>query len=388
MNKDVINKQLEKIIQSRHFNKSKVSCDLLEYLVQTSLEDKNPKEYTIGVELFGKKYDDETRQDSNIRVYIHNTRKKLKEYYENEGNKDNVIFEIERGKYKVHFQTRKEVASGKPKTYFISFLLTLGLLIIISLLYLLRDKNTASSWQNLPVWQEFADNKKETLLILGDYYVFNGILPTGNAGIYRDFSINSEVDYEHLLDKNPELVKTLSKSNLTYLSKMAAFCESDIYKIFAKTGGAINIKLLSDVQPTDLKLYNIIFVGNYKNMGIFENVIREMNFSFGVVNSSIQYIFSNDPCAQIYEATGNNMKEEDFALVINTKGYTGNRFLFFLSSQDIGNIAMVKQLTNLAYMKKFNEEQLKTLNPNDFRALYKVEGINKTDLSFELLRVE
>ena len=388
LDKNLIKKYLDKILQSGYFNKSKVSCDLLEYLVKASLEGNNPKEFTIGVELFGKKYDNRTKQDSNIRVYIHNIRKKLKEYYENEGSRDEIIFELERGKYIVNFKTRKEIASEKPKSYLVSFLLTLGLLIMVSVFYFLKTKKEASPWKRLPVWQNFADNRKETLLVLGDYYVFNGLLPTGNSGIYRDFFINSEVDYEHLLDKKPELVKTLSKSNLTYLSKMAIFCESDIYKVFARTGGTINVKLLSDIQPTDLKQYNIIFIGNYKNMGIFENMVHEMKFAFGVANSSIQYIFANDPCARIYEASGNNLKEEDFALIVNTNGYNGNRLLLFLSSQDIGNIASVKQMTNSAYLKQFTTDKLKNLDPENFHALYKVEGINKTDLSINLIRVE
>jgi hypothetical protein len=169
---------------------------------------------------------------------------------------------------------------------------------------------------------------------------------------------------------------------------MAVFCESDIYEVFTETGAPITVKLLSDVQPSDLKSNNVIFIGNYKNMGILENVIREMKFSFGVANASVQYIFSNDPCARIYEAPNHNLTEEDFALVIHAPGYAGNRFLFFLSSQDIGNISTVSQLTNAAYLNQFVQKQLKPLNKTDFKALYKVEGINKTDLSFELLRVE
>ena len=99
--RELINRQLKKIIESRHFNKSKISCDLLEYLVSTSLEEKSPKEFTIGIELFGKKYGEETKPDANIRVYIHNLRKKLNDYYEEEGSKDPLVFEIEKGKYTV-----------------------------------------------------------------------------------------------------------------------------------------------------------------------------------------------------------------------------------------------------------------------------------------------
>lgn len=389
MTKDIqlINKYLKKITESRHFVKSRISCDLLVYLTKASLEGKNPKEYTIGVELFGKKYDDDQKPDSNIRVYIHHVRKKLKDYYEDEGKKDPILFVIEKGKYHVRFDPPQKYRKPAKNRFLIPFLISFGALAVVSIL-LVNSGEKESVWKNLPIWQDFADTEKSTLLVLGDYFVFNGILPTGNTGIYRDFSINSEVDYEYLLDKNPELVQTLSKSNLTYLSKMAAFCQNDIYRVFAQTGGNIEVKLLSDIQPTDMKEHHIIFVGNYKNMGIFENIIREMNFSFSVADASIQHIVSNDPCAEIYEAQNVSLKEEDYALVIHTSGYTNNRFLFLLSTQDIGNISTVSQLTNPDYLKQFVEEHLRDLNQKDFKALYKVEGINKTDLSFELIRVE
>ncbi|MGE4587872.1 MAG: hypothetical protein AB7D05_11070 [Mangrovibacterium sp.] len=390
MDKELIYKYLIKIQKSRHFNKSKVSCELLEYLVRNSLENRNPKEYTIGVELFGRKYEDESRQGSNIRVYIHNLRKKLREYYEEEGSRDPVVFVIERGKYRVQFKSRKEYTGSRHPSYLSPFLACLALVFIMVLVLLLKTDRSASRnvWQNLPVWQELADNKRETLLILGDYFVMSGTLPTGNRGVYRDFSVNSVRDFEELIDRHPELGKKLTQSRLTYLSKMAVFCESEIHRVFAATGAPLSVKLLSDVQPADLKSNNLIFVGNYKNMGILENLVRELDFPFGVANSSVQYIFSKDPCARIYEAPYDRNTEEDYALVIYAPGFEGNRFLFFLSAQDIGNISTVSQLADPDYLGTFAREQLEPLKTNDFKALYRVQGINKTDLNFNLIRVE
>lgn len=386
--KNLINKLLSKITSSRHFVKSKISCDLLTYLVDASLEGKKPKEYTIGVDLFGKKYEDSEKQDSNIRVYIHNVRKKLKDYYADEGSKDPIIFVVEKGKYRVRFDSPKNHRPATNNLFLVPFLASLGALIIVGFLLYQKYREQNNVWQDLPVWQKFAENEKSTLLVLGDYFVFNGLLPTGNTGIFRDFSINSEVEYEHFLDKNPELIKTLSKSRLTYLSKMAAFCQSHIYKVFAQTKGDIDIKLSSDLQPDDLKNYNIIFVGNYKNMGLFENIVKDMNFSYGISNTTTQYIFSYDPCAEIFQPDYEANKEIDYALVINIEGFSGNQFLLFLSTQDIGNISVVNQLTNPDYLRQFQNEQLKETDANNFKALYKVEGINKTDLSFELIRVD
>lgn len=385
----LINSHLKRILTSRHFNKSKISCDLLTYLVNASIEGKNPKEFTIGIELFGKKYDgDEAKQDSNIRVYIHNVRKKLKDYYSEEGKKDPVIFEIEKGKYRVNFISRKEKKAATKTNYFIPFLISSSIFILLLGWLLLTNKNQENPWQKLPIWQQYADNNKETLLVLGDYFVFSGTLPTGNIGVYRDFSINSEVEYEHLLDKNPELIKDLSKSPLTYLSKMSVFCQNDILKVFAKTGGEVNVKLASDIQPDDLKEFNIVFIGNYKNMGLFENIVKELHFNFGIASGNNQYIFPTDPCAEVYTPENGNLKQNDYATVIYTEGYADNYYLFFLSTQDIGNISTVNLFTDPEYVRSFTDEQLKNLNSPSFKTLYKVEGIDKTSLSFELIRVE
>ncbi|WP_346859281.1 hypothetical protein [uncultured Draconibacterium sp.] len=358
------------------------------YLVEASLENKNPKEYTIGVELFGKKYSDTEKQDSNIRVYIHNIRKKLADYYENEGSKDPVVFVVEKGKYRVRFDSPKDHRKPKAKPFLFPFIISVLALVVAVVVLFNVSKKTSNPWKKLPLWQEFAENEKPTLLVLGDYFVFNGTLPTGNNGIFRDFGINSETDYEHLLDKNPDLVKTISKSSLTYLSKMAVFCESEIYKVFAQTGGTINVKLSSDLQPDDIKNNNIIYIGNYKNLGLFENLVKEMTFSFGISSSATQYIFSSDPCAEIFEPQSDRAKQNDYALVIKSKEFSGNHILLFLSTIDIGNISVVNQMTNSEYMKQFYREHLKTLNSEEFKALYKVDGINKTDLSFELIKVE
>lgn len=385
---DLIYNFLSKITKSRHFNKSKISCDLLEYLVKATLNNESPKEFTIGVDLFGKKYEKDDKSDAKIRVYIHNLRRKLNTYYENEGSKDSLIFIIEKGKYRVNFISRKDIKSDRQKTFRLPFFICVTLLLAVSSLYFRSFYNDKNSWTDVPVWKNFVNDDKKTMLVLGDFFVYRGILPTGNVGVYRDFSINSETDFEHMLDKNPELVQTLSRSSLTYLSKMAVFCQNDIQRIFTQNDAGLLVKLLSDLQPTDIKDYNIIFVGNYKNMGLFENIVKELHFNYGITSESNQYIFSSDPCAEVYEQESASPKQTDYPLVIYTEGYNENHYLFFLSALDIGNIATVGQMTSPVYMKQFQKEQLEPQELTDFKALFKVEGINKTDLSSELIRVE
>ncbi|MGQ8338021.1 helix-turn-helix domain-containing protein [Sunxiuqinia sp. A32] len=384
--KDLIYNQLENIKKSTHFNKSKISCDLLDYLVQTTLEGNNPKEYTIGIELFGKKYADDYKQDSKIRVYIHNLRKKLNDYYESDGIKDSLIFEVEKGKYNVKFHSRKQLKPKLGFNYKIAFSLLCLICIFLGTIIYVDRKTPDTPWQKLPVWQDFANSDKKTLLVFGDYFVFSGMLPTGRMGIFRDYTINSEVEYEHLLDKQPDLVQIISKTQLTYLSKMSVFCQNDIQRVFSQIGKNIEVKLASDMQPEDLKSYNIIYIGNYKNMGMFENVVNELEFNFGIRSGDRQYIKSKDPKATVYSANNTDLKQNDYSLVISLDGYSDNYYLFFLSTQDIGNISTVGQFTNPDYLKQFQESHPKA--SNNFKALFKVEGIDKTDLGSELIRVE
>ncbi len=386
--KTLIYRHLDKSLKSRHLNKSKISCDLLKYLVEASLEGKNPKEYTIGIDLFGRKYGPDKKQDANIRVYIHNLRKKLKDYYADEGRNDQVIFEIEKGKYNVLFISKKEYRAKHRPTYFTHFLISLAILISTLAAFLLTKKGNTNAWDKLPVWQKFTGSDKKTMLVFGDYFVFEGILPSGKLGIFRDFEINSEAEYEHLLDKQPELAREIDKSNLTYLSKMSVFCQNEIMKVFAQNQGNLEVKLSSDMQPDDLKEYNIIFIGNYKNTGIFETIIKGLDYNFEISNAGKKFITSGKPDAVTYKPGNDSFNQNDYALAIFTKGYNDNHFLFFLSTRDIGNISIVRQFTNLEHMQQLSENHLGKLDPENFKALYRVDGINKTDLSFELVLTE
>ncbi len=384
--KDQIKRYLQKITASRYFERSKISCDLLTYLVESTLKGQNPKEYTIGIELFGKKYESDSKQDSNIRVYIHNIRKRLSEYYDHEGRKDEIHFEIEKGKYRVNFISSKD-KKHRGSNYLVPFVISSVLLTALVIFMLANNRAAEKTWSKSALWSGF-NNGKKTLLVLGDYFVFNGFLPTGSSGIFRDFKINSEKEFKILLSEKPELAQTLSKSHLTYLSKMAVFCQNDIQRVFGYLGENIEVKLSSDMQPDDLKFNNVIFIGNYKNMGIFESLISEMEFPYNIKSPYKDIILSQDPCSAEYQASSHDEAEVDYSLVLSFSGFNKNRFLFFLSSQDIGNISTVGIFTREKSLKEFEEKYLRKKETPDFKALYKVQGINKTDLSYELLRVD
>ena len=107
--------QLKKICESDQFTRSGVNVALLTLLVEASLEGKKLKEATIGGEIFGRSYDP-IKNDNKVRVYIHNLRKKLADYYQRAANADEIVFQIEKGQYQVSFhrpQKQRVNWSGK-----------------------------------------------------------------------------------------------------------------------------------------------------------------------------------------------------------------------------------------------------------------------------------
>jgi hypothetical protein len=62
------------------------------------------KEYTIGVEAFGRPQDFDPKTDTIVRVQIHRLRQKLAEYYDSDGSRDPILVEIPKGHYLPTFE--------------------------------------------------------------------------------------------------------------------------------------------------------------------------------------------------------------------------------------------------------------------------------------------
>jgi len=102
--------QLQRILQSATLRNSLTLQQLLQFLGARAIEGNSEglKEYTIGVEAFGRKPDFDPKTDTIVRVQTHRLRQKLKEYYEQEGAHDQILVEIPRGHYYPTFRLRAD----------------------------------------------------------------------------------------------------------------------------------------------------------------------------------------------------------------------------------------------------------------------------------------
>lgn len=103
--------QLERILHSNTLRNSLTLQQLLQFLGARAIEGNSEglKEYTIGVEAFGRKPDFDPKTDTIVRVQTHRLRQKLKEYYDEEGAHDPVLVDIPRGHYHPTFRLREDL---------------------------------------------------------------------------------------------------------------------------------------------------------------------------------------------------------------------------------------------------------------------------------------
>ena len=106
-----IDRQVQRILQHPLFNRSERLPAFLRYIVNESLNqggEGSAKERTLGIEVFGRKPDYDNTSDPIVRVTASELRKKLAQYYYEDGHSDEIRIELPPGAYLPKF--RRSVA--------------------------------------------------------------------------------------------------------------------------------------------------------------------------------------------------------------------------------------------------------------------------------------
>jgi len=92
---------LKRLLHSRHFAKTKRVSRFLEFACEQAFLGNSEKlnEYLIGVEIYERGSGFDPQQDAIVRVQAHEIRRRLKEYYEQEGKEDPLRIDFPPGHY-------------------------------------------------------------------------------------------------------------------------------------------------------------------------------------------------------------------------------------------------------------------------------------------------
>lgn len=104
--REVVREQLERILASPPFRNSKRYASVLRYIVQRTLDGTGAqlKERTIGIEVFGRAPDYDTATDHAVRSAVAEIRKRLAQYYQEEGTRSELRIEVQPGSYVPQFR--------------------------------------------------------------------------------------------------------------------------------------------------------------------------------------------------------------------------------------------------------------------------------------------
>lgn len=113
-NTQLVENELERILNSRHFISALQMQKFLKYIVLKTLFGRKEllKQYTIAVEGLGLPDSFNSEENPLIRIVAGRVRKKLETYYENEGLNDPIIISIPKGSYIPTFENAKKPASS------------------------------------------------------------------------------------------------------------------------------------------------------------------------------------------------------------------------------------------------------------------------------------
>ncbi|WP_121068854.1 helix-turn-helix domain-containing protein [Maribacter vaceletii] len=382
--KKSINKALNQICSHRIFLNSPTHILLLKYLVKKTINEEEINEVTIGSNLYGIDYS-ENKRNSTVRSYMYKLRKKLTEYYkETEGNED-IIFEIIKGQYNLSFLSVDEYYKSKPNysksvkipTKYIKLAFVFLIITIASLLVIQKYLKKPSF-----IWEDYFRKGAKNLLVLSDQFIVYEKLTDGKTYGVSYPEINNYNDFIKYTKAHTD--KELSTTDYTLMSKMAPYTTKALSYWFCSNDSDFQLELESKLKYKDIQNHNILFIGQYKTMNLSKSLFLKKSKIFATFNDGFKY--TKDGIEKIYNTEFSANEKVEYAMVSYTSLNPNKSALYFVSNNDIGVMATVRKFTNKKWLATFKSElQGKSQH---FNALFRVSGLQRTDISCELIKLE
>jgi hypothetical protein len=437
----------ERIRASDLFGRSDQLQKLFDYLVECTRSGRVPKESVIAVEVFGRGTDFDVSSDAGVRVCIHKLRRKFEEFYTAHPELGPARLTIPKGQYRLvlenveardslrgptsprrgfagfpplphvapsgllgisstafrsrfgHVPVVAEPASRVRNPWKIATLATATALILVAIAAGVFWQRTPArqfaAVRQSPVWAKLLSDTRPITVVLGDYYIFaeNGELSQPQR-LVREFFINSRADLDQYQRDHPEMMGKYMDVQLAYLPTSSAHVMASIMPLLAATHRRVNVTMMSDLIPDDLKSTDVVYVGYLSGLGmLYDGAFSGSRFSVG---STFDELTDNRTKVRYASQAGDRYLRQsdrptaaaasqlyrDYSLVTGFEGPSGNQVLVIAGTRDVGLIQAGEALTDPARLRELRE-RLTAGTP--FEALYEVSGINGTEMASKLL---
>lgn len=382
---------LDRIEQSDALGASSTYARLLRFLVESTRSGSIPKEPAIAEHLLGKNF--AKTDTSKIRVYIYHLRKKLDQYYQNQGKEEAYLLSIPKGGYKVKFSKRQRhqrftFRKLKSANLLRPLLLVLSLsLIANAFLFFNRDRTPANDFSNSTFWKQYFNSEKPIQVALGDLFIFSELDSiSGESRNVRKPEINSQAQFEAYKALPTNKGKQLKEISYTHLINGSSEWINSLTKLFHPKK-EFSIRPSSSMGAQDLHDYNIIFVGMQKTAGIFNTFFDKSTFLYDVDQPN-QYRLPMGIDTSFFRPLGDPEEQHtDYGLIAKYPGPNDNTIFLFgglwdtAASESLRNFVMSSKM---ARIEEYMEAELGYL-PQYFEMLIEVNGVNRIGFETEIL---
>lgn len=385
----------DRIVSSGVLGRSRHYAALLSHLVDCSLEGRTPREIELATEVLGKPADFDVSADSSVRVYVHQLRKKLRAYYEQ--NELDAPFQlvIPKGSYALSVTanvngTEREKPARRPLNLNSLLLAAAVVLLGANLFFMLsgEDEQRMPSSQiaaTHPIWGSVLNDEQPILLVMGDYYIFGELNANGNiARMVREFNVNSRSDLEDLQFSDIENTENYLDLDLSYMPEGSAFALARIVPILQNSGKTVNITMMSDLTTADIRSNHIVYIGYISAL----EKLTAMTFAGSGLKLGRSYdeLFSTKTAEYYTSDAGLPEQGEsfrDYGLFSTFPASTDTQVVLITGMRDAGLMHTAQALSDAAAL----DDLVVAIDTDtdeavaSFEALYEVFGVDR--LNFE-----
>jgi hypothetical protein len=405
---DEIRRQTETIKASGVLGRSRSYSRLLAYLVECTAEGRSPKEVEIATEVFGRGPEFDPGQDSMVRVYAHNLRQKLDNYYADAGRDESRRIIIPRGEYRVMLQVgdgASDDAEAQPpvtppapapnRLRAVTIALAAGLVlagVVIGLLLAPSGQRPVSVFEEVarsPMWGGMLDDDVPVLVVVGDYYIFAELDERGNvARLVREFDINSPRELDEFMMYEADLDTRYMDLDLTYLPRATASALLDVLRILYTTDKSVQVVSMSELNVSRLRSNHVLYVGYISALDrLMDFVFSASQLSIGDTYDELVHRDSGTVYASSAGMSGVFRNYRDYGLYSTFPGPSGHRVAVVAGTRDTGLMHVAYALTNAGQVRSI-EGAAVLADGGDaqaFELLFEVTGVDRTNLDGTLV---
>ena len=389
---DFIREQAQKIVASGVLGRSRSYRRLFDYLVENTLNGRSPKEAELAVEVFSRDDSFDPSQDSMVRVYAHNLRQKIRQYYEAEGSDEARRLYLPRGEYRLAVtDTRDESEAAEPLAIsrpgpWRVVLPVVSLILGIALgMYLSIDERSAGTDRTV-LWQALADDDLPILVVVGDYYIFGERDDSGNvARFVREFAVNSREDLTRFAARKGEREDRYQDLELTYLPQSTGPALGDVLQVLHAMGKPVDVVAMSEFDPADVRSRHVVYVGYFSALDkLFDFVFAASELAIGATYDELINIDTGEFFESSAGMPSDYRNYRDYGYFSTFPGPGGNQFVIVAGTRDEGVMHVAQVASDPAWVAAMVDAI-----PQDadgaFELLYEVTGFDRTHIDAVLV---